>query len=125
VSEPRGTASRRALAAVFIGAGVNHFVMPRSYRAIVPPAIAHRAKEVVEISGVAEILGGVGLLIPRTRRVSGLSLIALLIAVFPANIHMARAHDRFPNIPRWALYARLPLQPLMMLWAWRATRERV
>jgi uncharacterized membrane protein len=125
LSGRRAHASRGALAALFIGAGINHFVMPRAYRAIVPPAIEHRAKEVVEISGVAEILGGVGVLIPRTRRASGLGLIALLAAVFPANLHMARAYERFPRIPRWALYARLPVQPLMMVWAWRATRARV
>ena len=50
-------------------------------------------------------------------------LIALLIAVFPANLYMARAPERFSRIPRWALYARLPLQPLMMWWAWKATRR--
>jgi len=49
-------------------------------------------------------------------------LIAVLAAVFPANLYMARAPERFRRIPRWALYARLPLQPLMMWWAWRATR---
>jgi uncharacterized membrane protein len=116
---------RGALAALFISAGVNHFVNPRAYRAIVPPSLAHRSKEVVEVSGVAEILGGVGVLVPRTRRASGLSLIALLVAVFPANLYMARAPEQFPRIPRWALYARLPLQPLMMWWAWRATCTRV
>ena len=51
-----------------------------------------------------------------------MALIALLAAVFPANLYMARAPERFPRLPRWALYARLPLQPLMMWWAWRATR---
>jgi uncharacterized membrane protein len=50
-------------------------------------------------------------------------LIALLAAVFPANLYMAREPERFARVPRWALYARLPLQPLMMWWAWRATRD--
>ena len=54
---------------------------------------------------------------------AGVCLIALLAAVFPANLYMAREPERFSNVPRWALYARLPLQPLMMLWAWRATRR--
>ncbi len=63
------------------------------------------------------------MLLPRTRRLAGLGLVALLAAVFPANLYMARDPDRFPRIPRWALYARLPLQPLMMRWAWRATRR--
>jgi uncharacterized membrane protein len=62
-------------------------------------------------------------LLPWTRRLSGTGLVALLVAVFPANIYMATAPERFKKIPRWGLYARLPLQPLMMLWAWRATRR--
>ena len=117
------SASQRALAAVFIGAGINHFALPRPYRAIVPPRLARHAKEVVELSGAAEIAGGVGVLIGPTRRAAGVCLVALLLAVFPANVYMARTPDRFPRIPRWALYARLPLQPLMMWWAWRATRN--
>ncbi len=115
--------SWRLLANLFIGTGVNHFVMPRAYEAIVPPRLHGHAKRVVQISGVAEIAGGVGVLVPWTRRASGLGLIALLVAVFPANLHMAREPERFRKIPRWALYGRLPLQPLMMLWAWRATRR--
>jgi uncharacterized membrane protein len=115
--------SRKLLAAFFVGSGVNHFVMPRAYRAIVPPALAPRAKLVVDLSGVAEVLGGVGVLLPRTRRLSGVGLIALLAAVFPANLYMANAPERFEKIPRWALFARLPLQPLMIWWAWSATRD--
>lgn len=115
--------SWRLLANFFIGAGVNHFVMPRAYEQIVPPQLQGQAKRIVQISGVAEIAGGVGLLVPLTRRVSGLGLIALLAAVFPANMYMVREPERFPRIPRWALYARLPLQPLMMRWAWRASRR--
>jgi len=115
--------SWRLLANLFIGAGANHFVMPRAYEQIVPPRLRGHAKRIVQISGVAEIAGGVGVLVPSTRRLSGLGLIALLGAVFPSNIYMAREPQRFEKIPRWALYARLPLQPLMMLWAWRATRR--
>jgi uncharacterized membrane protein len=114
--------SLRLLANAFILAGVNHFVMPRAYERIVPPRLRGRAREVVQVSGVAEIAGGVGLFVPATRRLSGLGLIALLAAVFPANLYMARCPEDFPRVPRWALYARLPLQPLMMVWAWRATR---
>jgi uncharacterized membrane protein len=120
---PRRSLSWRLLANVFIGAGVNHFVMPRAYEQIVPPSLRSHAKEIVQLSGIAEIAGGVGVLVPATRRLSGLGLIALLAAVFPANVYMAREPERFRKIPRWALYARLPLQPLMMLWAWRATRR--
>ncbi len=115
--------SRRLLAAFFVGSGVNHFVIPRAYEQIVPPSMRRRAKLLVQVSGVAEVAGGVGVLLPRTRRLSGLGLVALLAAVFPANLYMAREPKRFKRIPRWALYARLPLQPLMMLWALRATRR--
>jgi uncharacterized membrane protein len=119
----RGETGRTLLAAFFIASGVNHFVSPRFYRAIVPPRLQHQAKLVVDVSGVAEIAGGMGVLLPRTRRSAGVGLIALLAAVFPANLYMARVPERFQRIPRWALYARLPLQPLMMWWAWRATRR--
>jgi uncharacterized membrane protein len=121
-TEPRGR-SRRLLAAFFIQAGVNHFVMPRVYEKIVPPSLRDHARALVQISGVAEVAGGVGVLLPWTRRLSGLGLIALLASVFPANVYMAREPERFRRIPRWALYGRLALQPLMMLWAWRATRR--
>jgi uncharacterized membrane protein len=114
----RGT---RLLGIAFVGAGLNHFAMPRVYRRIVPPGIGDPAT-LVAASGVAEIVGGLGVLAPRTRRLAGHWLIALLAAVFPANLHMARNPGEFRRIPRWALYARLPLQPLMMWWAWRATR---
>jgi uncharacterized membrane protein len=115
--------SRRLLANFFIGAGANHFLMRRAYEQIVPPRLHGHARPIVQLTGVAEIVGGLAVLAPSTRRVSGLGLIALLAAVFPANLYMARQPERFPRIPRWALYARLPLQPLMMLWAWRATQS--
>jgi uncharacterized membrane protein len=115
--------SWRLLANFFIGAGANHFVMPRAYEQIVPPRLCGHAKRIVQVTGVAEIVGGVAVLAPSTRRVAGLGLIGLLAAVFPANVYMAREPERFARIPSWALYARLGLQPLMMLWAWRATRR--
>jgi uncharacterized membrane protein len=117
----RGRRSQRLLGLFFIQAGLNHFVMPRPYRRIVPPGMGDPAT-LVALSGIAELAGGVGVLVDRTRRPAGLWLVALLAAVFPANLHMARNPERFDRIPRWALYARLPLQPLMMWWAWRATR---
>jgi uncharacterized membrane protein len=118
-----GGRSRRLLAAFFIGSGLNHFVIPRAYEQIVPPRLQGEAGRVVALSGVAELAGGVGVLLPSTRRLSGLWLITVLGAIFPANLYMARAPERFGRIPRWALYGRLPLQPLMMWWAWRATRR--
>lgn len=118
----RSTRSRTLLGVFFIQAGLNHFVIPGPYRRIVPPGIGDPAT-LVKLSGVAEVLGGVGVFVPATRRLSGLGLIALLAAIFPANLHMARNPEKFHKIPRWALYARLPLQPLAMVWAWRATRR--
>jgi uncharacterized membrane protein len=115
--------SRRLLGAFFLAAGANHFRSPRFYEAIVPPRLQHDARRVVRMSGVAELLGGLGVLLPPTRRLSGLWLVALLAAVFPANLYMAREPERFKRMPRWALFARLPLQPLMMAWAWKATRR--
>ncbi len=120
----RGRRKPRLLGIVFVGAGLNHFAMPRAYRRIVPPWLGDPPTRatVVTVSGIAEVAGGLGVLAPRTRRLAGLWLIALLAAVFPANLHMARNPGEFHRIPRWALYARLPLQPLMMWWVWRATR---
>jgi uncharacterized membrane protein len=119
--------SRLALAAFFSFTGTMHFVIPRSFEAIVPPAIADRRREVVAISGVAEVAGGLAVLHPGTRRFARWWLLGLLLAIFPANIHMAVSPEQIRGldlnrIPRWALWARLPLQPLAMLWAWRATR---
>jgi uncharacterized membrane protein len=116
------TRAQRLIGLSFIGAGVNHFLLPRAYRQIVPPSFGDPAR-LVAISGVAEVAGGVGVLLPSTRRPAGFGLLALLIAVFPANVYMARNPERFARIPGWALYARLPLQPLMMWGIWRATRE--
>jgi uncharacterized membrane protein len=120
------TRSQRVLAAFFTLAGTMHFVIPRSYEAIMPPYVP-RHREAVAVSGVAEIAGGLAVIPARTRPYAGPWLVAVLAAVFPANVHMALHPDRIEGldakrVPRWALWARLPLQPLIMLWAWRATR---
>jgi uncharacterized membrane protein len=120
---PRRRRSRNILSVAFIAAGINHFISPKFYEAMVPPPLDRQAGPVVAISGVAEIAGGLGVLLPFTRRLSGAGLVALLIAVFPANIYMAMEPERFKKVPRWGLLARLPLQPLMMWWAWSATRR--
>ena len=116
--------TRTALAAFFSFAGTMHFIRPRPYEAIVPPPFPK--KESVAISGVAEIVGAVAVLHPATRRAGRWWLIGLLLAIFPANVYMAVRPERIPEIgriPRWALWARLPLQPLAMLWVWRATGD--
>ena len=119
--------ARLGLAAFFSFMGTMHFVIPHSFEAIVPTAIAARKREAVAISGVAEIAGGLAVLHPATRRYSRWWLLALLLAVFPANVHMAVNPEQIKGldlnkVPRWTLWARLPLQPLAMIWVWRATR---
>jgi uncharacterized membrane protein len=103
-------------------AGVAHFVLTRAYERIIPAWLpGHHA--LVLISGVAEMAGGLGLLFPPTRRAAAWGIIALLVAVFPANINMAMHPELFPTIPLWVLYARLPLQLLLIAWAWVYTRS--
>ena len=113
---------RRLCGPVFIAAGVNHFVMPKAYVAIMPDYLpAH--EELVAASGVAEVAGGAALMHPRTRRLGGWWLIATLIAVFPANLHMALHPERYKRVPRAALYARLPVQLLFAAWVRSAARS--
>ena len=109
---------RLPLALFFLGAGVLHFVKPGAYEPTVPDALpAHR--DIVYVSGVAELAGGLAILHDRSARWAGWWLIALLIAVFPANVNMAVNADRFRPIPRPLLLARLPLQGALIAWVWR------
>lgn len=117
---PAQAASLVLLAVVFVGAGVLHVVKPRLFEAIVPPSLPW-PRALVLVSGVAEVLGGVGLLVPAVRPWAGWGLILLLIAVFPANLYMARESDRFRLVPRWALLLRLPLQAVLIAWVYWAS----
>ncbi len=109
---------------VFILAGALHFVIPKVYGRIVPPYIP-APMAMVYTSGVAEAAGGAALMHPRTRRLGGWWLIATLIAVFPANVHMALHPDEFPHVPGGsrALYARLPFQAVFIAWVRSAMRR--
>ncbi|WP_180970086.1 DoxX family protein [Deinococcus planocerae] len=126
--DPRPEAGRSptpgllALAALFVGAGVLHFLRPKPFDRIVPPWVPMPARTATLVSGAAEIAGGLGLLHPATRPGARLGLLALLVAVFPANVGMAWNAERFRPLPEWALWARLPLQPLLMWLVWRAGR---
>ena len=115
-----------AAAALFLGAGFLHLVRPGPFAAIVPPYIPQHFA-VVYISGMAEIAGGVGLLMRRTRWLAAWSLVLLLVAVFPANVNMAIHHiqlDPTDTLPTWAMWARLPFQGLFIAWAyWFARRD--
>jgi uncharacterized membrane protein len=113
---------RFAAAAFWLLAGTMHFVIPRQYEAIVPPYLARWRKELVVASGIAEIAGGVAILPESTRRGARWWLLATLLAVYPANIHMAVNSQDFPKIPAAALWARLPVQGLFALLTWRGTR---
>ncbi len=102
----------------FVLAGLNHFWQPRVYRAIMPPYLPW-PDVLVALSGYAEVGLGVLLLVPRFRRIAGGGLIGLLIAVFPANLHMALNPERYEAIPAWLLWCRLPLQAVLIaLVAW-------
>jgi uncharacterized membrane protein len=111
-----------ALAVFFVAAGANHFVNPAFYVRIVPPSLPAPLM-LVYVSGFFEVLGGVGVLVPAVRSRACWGLVALLIAVFPANLFMAAHPDRFPDIPLWVLYLRLPLQAVFVAWAYWATRD--
>ncbi len=108
------------LAAFFCFAGVMHFVNPSLFLKAVPSYLPE-PMALVLISGFFEVLGAIGVLVPRTRKAAGIGLIALLIAVFPANIHMALHPQQFKEIPLYVLYLRLPLQLLLIYWVKRAT----
>jgi uncharacterized membrane protein len=118
----------RTVARIFSGpglvlAGLNHFAMPRTYAAIMPDYLPAHG-ELVCASGVAEVAAGAATMHPRTRRAGGVLGIATLLAVFPANVHMALHPERYSRIPRWALLARLPLQGVMIYWVWLAALAR-
>jgi len=109
----------------FVAAGSLHFLRPDPYVKIVPPFIP-LPLIMVYISGVAEIAGGVGILLPVVRRVAGWGLVALLIAVFPANVYMAVDHVQATAnpLPVWLLWARLPLQFVLIWWTLWCTKPR-
>ncbi len=114
---------------IYIFAGVMHFVVPNIYAQIMPDYLPWHL-ELVYLSGLAEIGLGVGLMIPKLRRLAAWGLIALLVAVFPANINMAvKGITHIEGLPSWmpppspiGLWIRLPLQALFIYWAWVFTK---
>ncbi len=118
--------SRIALTFFFAAAGILHFIFPQQYSATIPAWLpSHGA--LVAISGLCEIAGALGLLIPRLRRAAGIGLLLLCVAVLPANIQMwlaALAADKAIWIQLLLLF-RLPLQIPLMVWIWQTSRGRV
>ena len=119
---------RYVMGLVYAVAGVSHFLAPRSFQRIVPPQFP-RPRSLVYLSGAAEVVLGVGVLFERTRRVSAWGIVALLVAVFPANVYMATddvapelVPERFADAARVAAWVRLPLQAVLVGWAWLYTR---
>ena len=114
--------ARWTLALFWLAAGVMHFARPRFYDAIVPPPLDEHARAITYASGAAELIGA-ALALAGPRRLARWYLLALLAAVYPANVWMALEPSRFSDVPPWALIARLPLQ---FVFAWHAlagTRE--
>lgn len=93
--------------------GIGHFVFADAVASIVPSGLPWR-REAVWITGVFELLGAVGLLVPRTRALAGWGLFVLTLCVTPANVNMWLHAERFPAIPEWLLLARLPFQLLLL-----------
>ncbi len=116
------------MGALYFVAGSLHFVYPAAYAQIIPPALP-QPLALVYLSGIAEIGLGVGVLVPRTRRLAAWGLIGLLLAIFPANVYMATSGVVITAGPDWlgdpstaARWARLPFQAVFVLWAWWYTR---
>ncbi len=119
-------AARWLMVALMLASGIGHFVIADSYVAMVPAALP-APRLLVWLSGLAELAGGIGLVVPwpALRRAAALGIIALLIAVFPANINMAVNHISPPGmqLSPVALWARLPFQGLFIAWAWWLARQ--
>jgi uncharacterized membrane protein len=117
------TVIRKLAGPFFVFAGVMHFVKPKLYLRIMPRYIP-APEAMVYVSGVAEIAGGAGLMHPGSRRRAGWWLIATLLAVLPANVHMAQHADEFPQVPGGepAMWARLPFQAVFIAWVLSAMK---
>jgi len=113
-------------AGLFVGSGILHFVSTATYVRLIPPALPY-PRQLVYVSGIIEGALGVLLLIPKTRRVAAWAIIPTLIAIFPANIYGAVTagtdNPAMPGVPVWAAWLRLPLQFVLIAWAYRYTQH--
>ena len=115
------TVSRYLFAMIFVGGGFLHFVIPDVYMKIMPPYLPWHLT-LVYLSGVAEILLGAMLMFSDLQRLAGWGLILLLIAIFPANIFLYQHPDLTPDVSPLLHLLRLPLQGVLILWAYWYTR---
>lgn len=116
------TRTRYLLGALFVAAGVNHFIATDFYVGIMPPYLPwHRP--LVYLSGAAEVGLGALLVLDRWSAIAAWGLIALLVAVFPANLHMAVNPELYPQFSPLVLGLRLPLQAVLIVWAYWYTRN--
>jgi uncharacterized membrane protein len=106
----------------YLFAGFNHFWHTTFYTKMVDGFLPYPVA-LVYISGVAEMLCGLGLLIPATRKAAAWGTIALLVAITPAHFNMIIHHEQWPDVPLWGLYLRLPIQLLLIWWAWIYTKD--
>lgn len=126
IVDARAKSRRRAryfLAVFFVLAGLNHFLNPRPYLAMMPSWLPF-PNFLNYLSGAAEVAGGVGVLLSRWQRAAGWGLIILLVAIFPANIHIALNGWEGVQVERWLLWARLPLQFVLVAWVYYACLGR-
>lgn len=115
--------STSAQSIFYVASGLNHFWHRQFYVHIMPDHYSH-PEALVKLSGVAEVLGGIGLSIPAARRFSSLGLSLMLVIFLDVHIFMLRHPQRFLNLPRWMLWARLPLQVLLVACALQSGRKR-
>ena len=111
--------ARLATGFAFIFSGVSHFLMPGKFMEMMPPVLP-APLFLVYLSGVFEILGGIGLMIPATQSHAAIGLVLLLLAVFPANIYVALNNVQLGGVMNYAVYQwlRLPMQLVLMAWVW-------
>ncbi len=123
---PIKTIAKWGLAALMVGGGTGHFLTTDTYLRLMPPGLP-AARELVYLSGVIETGLGLGLLLPRTQRAAAWALMVTLAAIFPANIYGATSagtdHPAMPGVPLWLAWVRLPLQFVLIAWAYWYTRD--
>lgn len=110
------------MAAFYVLAGLNHFVAPDFYAPMMPPYLPWHLG-LIYLSGVVEVALGVGLLVSRTRAAAAWCVILMLVAFMPVHVYMLTDAASFPDVPIAFLWGRLPLQALLIAWAYTHTRD--